>query len=376
MNGKLNRHEKPQLEGLEPRLLLSASSLASEPVGVEPAAAPMAAVETNVSDAPDTEGLDLTGGGDAPAGAGADVDPPTIDAWYSAAQHGNGVGQVLLEMPDDGAFSDPRIHAVVNRLLIAFSEPIDPRGFTRDSVRIAGRDAGNLPVDLSETTITTQTDEQDTVGIIHFGPVLPDAARYLVRLEGVTDAAGNPLAGDNDRVFTALGGDANGDLRVNAIDLSYIWARRTNEIDGVSPEQTRADVTGDGRVNAIDLSATWPRRGSDMQDVGDPELGDLPGEAAASLPAPPAGLAGPLAVGDVASAEPTSPLVPAAVDPVEAGSILPPLPQPAEPVDVLVVAPGEAQAADGETSSSGAAALDAGLVDVLEAALPVIPLGG
>jgi hypothetical protein len=368
------RTASPQWDPLEARLLLSASDSAAALVGAEPA--DPAAVESSLSAAPDTGGLDFDGLAEAPAAAEIDADPPTIDAWYSAAQHGSGVGQVLLEIPDDGSFSDPRIHAVVTRLLIAFSEPIDPESFTRDSVRIAGRDAKGLPVDLSETAISTRTDEADTVGIIHFCPVLPDVARYLVGIEGVTDAAGNPLAGDSDRVFTALEGDANGDLRVNAIDLSYIWARRTNEIDGVSPEQARADVTGDGRVNAIDLSAAWARRGSDMRGVSDPELPDLSGEAAAPLPPPGAGLAEPSAASGTSAAGFAGPLTPAAIDPAGGGSILPALPPPAEPMDALVAAPGEAQAPDAETSSCDAAALDAGLVDVLEAARPVILLGG
>ena len=359
MNWELDHQEQdaPRIEGLEARLLLSASDPVSALAGVEPADAPTAAVNAQAA----TDG---------------DVDPPTIDAWYSAGQHGSGVGQVLLEIPDDGTFSDPRIHAVVTRLVIAFSEPVDPDSFTPDSVRIAGNNAADLPVDVSGITITAQTDEGDTVGVVHFSPPLPDVARYLVRLEGVTDAAGNALAGDNDRIFTALAGDANGDFRVNAIDLSYIWPLRTNEIDGVSPEQARADVTGDGRVNAIDLSATWARRGSDMRDVSDPELPDLPAGPAVSPPALGAALAEPSAATATLTAESASPSVPASVDPVEAASIMPALPQPAEPVDVLVVAPDEAQTAEAETPPSDVAALDAGLVDVLQAGLPVIPLDG
>ncbi len=200
-----------------------------------------------------------------------DTIAPTADAWYSAAEHDQGIGQVLLEIPDDGTFCEPRM-AGVAELRIEFSEAIDPASFTPASVLMAGNDDLGNPVDLSGVAVTTSTTAGDMVGIIDFTPALPDVARYLVRIEDVTDAAGNPLTGDNDRVFTALAGDATGGLRVNAIDLSYIWPRRTTLIDGVSEDQTRSDVNCDGRINAIDLSAAWPRRGADMRDVPDPVL--------------------------------------------------------------------------------------------------------
>jgi len=121
------------------------------------------------------------------------------------------------------------------------------------------------------------------VGVIEFTPPLYDLVRYLVQIEDVTDVAGNALAGDNNRIFTAQAGDASGDLRVNAIDLSYIWAHRTSQIDPESEEEVRSDVNRDGRVNSIDLSATWPRRGSNMQEVEDPVL-DGEGGGGMSLP--------------------------------------------------------------------------------------------
>jgi len=210
-----------------------------------------------------------------------DVDDtsPQIDGWYSRAAHAEGVGAVLLEIPDDGTFSEPRA-AGVTRLVIEFSEAIDPASFTPPSVQIAGNDVNADPVDLSGIAVSTSTAGGDGVGVIEFAPALPNVARYVVEIEGVTDVAGNPLAGDNDRVFTAIGGDAYGDLRVNAIDLSYIWANRAFPIDGVTESQTRSDITCDGRVNAIDLSAAWARRGANMQNVPDPVLPGKLGAAA------------------------------------------------------------------------------------------------
>jgi len=210
---------------------------------------------------------------------------------------------------------------------------------------MAGSDRAGLPVDLSGIAVTTFTAEGDTVGIIDFDGPLPDVARYLVRIEGVTDVVGNPLAGDNDRVLTALAGDANGDLRINAIDLSYIWPRRTGQIDGASLVQVRPDVNCDGRVNAIDLSATWPRRGPNMQNVPDPVLPGKPGIARTSgdAPAEAAALAGTRRLGgqdpsagadaltvlpvpgltpDVPTASPARPTSPAvATVPIETGAL-------------------------------------------------------
>ncbi|MGB2822367.1 MAG: RHS repeat-associated core domain-containing protein, partial [Phycisphaerae bacterium] len=194
-----------------------------------------------------------------------DTTPPVIESWQSAAEHGEGVGEALLEIPDDGGFSEPRT-AGVTRLVIGFSEAIDPASFTPASVRLAGNDQAGDPVDLSGIAVSTSTASGDTVAVIDFDPALPDVARYLVQVDGVTDAVGNLLAGDNNRILTAQIGDSMEDLRVNAIDLSYIWPRRTVQIDGVSEDQTRSDVDCDGRVNAIDLSATWPRRGGDMRN--------------------------------------------------------------------------------------------------------------
>ncbi|MGB2820667.1 MAG: proprotein convertase P-domain-containing protein, partial [Phycisphaerae bacterium] len=150
-----------------------------------------------------------------------DTTPPTADAWYSLAQHAQGVGELRLEVPDDGRFSEPRTDGV-NRLLLEFSEAIDPASLTISSVRMAGNDRLGNPVDLSGIVVSTSTAAGNTVGIINFAPALPDVVRYIVQVDGIRDPAGNPLAGDNNRILTAQIGDSMEDLRVNAIDLSYI----------------------------------------------------------------------------------------------------------------------------------------------------------
>ena len=61
-------------------------------------------------------------------------DPPVITGWYSPVEHQRGVGGTLLEIPDDGAFSEPRC-ADITTLLVQFNEPIDPDTFTGEGVK-------------------------------------------------------------------------------------------------------------------------------------------------------------------------------------------------------------------------------------------------
>ena len=194
---------------------------------------------------------------------------PGVSRWYSAAEHG-ALGEVALAIPDDGSFSEPR-NGGIRTLLVEFSEAINPASFTPASVQFAGIDIDGNDVDLSGIDITVSTRDGDTVGVIEFSETLPDAARYIVRVEGVTDAAGNPLIGDNDRIMTALIGDATGDLRVNSTDLSLVHANRANPIDSGLLNEVRSDVFTDGRVNSTDLSAVWGNR-HDARFIPDPVL--------------------------------------------------------------------------------------------------------
>ena len=201
-----------------------------------------------------------------------DVQPPTIQAWYSAAEHGRGAGEALLEILDDGSFSEPRSSGI-SKLILAFDEPIDPTSFSlmHLNVELAGRDA-NGNVQFSGISISISMRNGDTEGVITFSPPLPDYARYLLSVSGITDVAGNPLAGDADRIMTALAGDVSCDLRVNATDLSRVRAARMKSIDPNDAGQVRADVNFDGRVNATDISRVRRQRGNDARGIEDPLL--------------------------------------------------------------------------------------------------------
>jgi hypothetical protein len=197
------------------------------------------------------------------------VDPPTILSWSSASTHGD-MGEILLAIPDDGTFSEPR-NGGLRRLVVQFSEAIDPDSFTAASVQVAGLDLSGNDVNLSGITISASTGKGDTEGVIDFSTSLPNMAKYVVRIQGPTDGAGIALAGDDDRVITALIGDANADRRVDTTDLSLIFANRVNPISPGTLNHVRSDVFTDGRVNSTDLSAAWGSQ-ADARYIPDPVL--------------------------------------------------------------------------------------------------------
>ncbi|MCK4373774.1 MAG: FG-GAP repeat protein, partial [Candidatus Brocadiae bacterium] len=207
----------------------------------------------------DGAGNPLNGGVDEVVYFTLDTVAPQIVSWHSAADHGP-VGEAVLLIPDDGTFGEPRADGI-HRLLVTFDEAIDPASLAPSSVAMAGNDVNGDPVPLDHIVVSTSTREGDTVGVIGFSPVLPDYARYVVQVQGVTDAAGNVLTGDNDRIMTALVGDVNGDLRVNNTDIGWVRLYRDalqgSWIDPSDPYQARTDITLDGLINNTDLG--WVR---------------------------------------------------------------------------------------------------------------------
>jgi hypothetical protein len=203
-----------------------------------------------------------------------------ITQWTSARNHG-ALADVKLTIADTNSFSESR-NGGVRRLFITFDHPIAPASFTPSSVLLAGVNLTGATLNLTSIVITTSLQSGNTVGVIDLSAALPDKARYLVRLQGVTDPGGNALLGDVDRIFTNLKGDASGDLRTNVTDLSYIHSGYANPISVSVVKQIRSDVNCDARVNATDLSVSWAQRNTDARNIPNPTVSGA--ELLATLP--------------------------------------------------------------------------------------------
>ena len=194
--------------------------------------------------------------------------PPQIVAWQSAVDHA-GAGETTLFIPDDGTSTEPR-EAGIKRLLVSFSETISPTTFTAGSVQIVGTRYDGSVVDAASITFATSLRSGNTVGVIEFNAALPDLAVYVVRINGVKDVTAHALAGDNDRIMTALRGDVSGDKVVNAVDLARIRANMINPISPTSVVQVRADLSLDGLVDAADYAWVRANVGHDARGITSP----------------------------------------------------------------------------------------------------------
>ena len=241
-----------------------------------------------------------------------DTNSPTFSAWYSAADHGGGVGEAKLEIAGDELFSEPRSDGV-SRLLIDFSEPIATDTLVPGAVEVWGNadtdgEPEIVPDDITPTITTSTRDSQrgpDTVGVIEFTPALANFMRYLVNVIGLTDIAGNLAAGQQaSRVILTLIGDVSGDRRVTSADLSIAWATRTSLIDPDHPtsgtRQVRSDVSVDGHISPADLSLAWGNRG-DARGIAVPTPGNAVQNAPQVQPAFAAPAVAPSAAAVVAS---------------------------------------------------------------------------
>jgi hypothetical protein len=196
-----------------------------------------------------------------------------IVSWQSIETHGNGIGEVGLSIPDDGTFSEPR-GGGIQRLLVTFSEAVDPTTFTASNVAIAGNGANGTSLNLTSIAIATALRNGNTVGVIDFSPALPDVARYQLRVAGITDLYGTTLPSD-DRVLSAVLGDVSGDGKVDTSDMVMLGRQYTNRVNPANASQVRADYNMDGRVNVLDLTAMWNQRNHDATQIPTPLIAAL-----------------------------------------------------------------------------------------------------
>jgi hypothetical protein len=201
-----------------------------------------------------------------------DTTGPQISSWQSAAVHARGVGEVGLTIADTGTFVEGRVGGV-STLLLTLGEAIDASSLASFTVGLWGNGSDNLPLNLSGIGITTEIRSGGTNPFIaiNFAGGLPDFARYLVRVAGLRDLAGNLLSGDTDRIFTVLVGDVTGDRRANNTDVGAVQSLRgLDPISALDINAVRSDVTRDGRINNTDVGGVLSTRGKDGRFIPDP----------------------------------------------------------------------------------------------------------
>lgn len=201
-----------------------------------------------------------------------DSQPPTVSAWNTVVDYADqtiGEAGILITPGEVGV--EPRTPGI-RKLVVTFSESVDPTTFTSTNLLVDGVDAaGNTVVVPS---LTTSLRQADRVGVIEFAAPLPDEARYCVTLAGVKDRAGNLVEGAGARLdISALIGDVSGDRRVNNTDVGgLVTLLGTDPIDKSEPLQVRCDVNADGKIDQADLTLVLARRGKTLIGTQNPCL--------------------------------------------------------------------------------------------------------
>ncbi|MGP1345991.1 MAG: CARDB domain-containing protein [Phycisphaerales bacterium] len=216
---------------------------------------------------------------------------PEVESFLAVADHGGtGLEQVTVALDPLGLVSDPR--SEIRELVVIFDEPVDPSTVSDASVFVEGFFVGDVPVEVPAHSVELRSG--DLVAAITFDEPLPDAARYCVQLVGVSDLAGNLLSGESSLLrFSALLGDATGDLRVNNTDVGGVLSLSgTDPIDPSNPFHVRSDINRDGRIDFDDVQLVLDNRGNGTGSISNPCIniegppGDSakPGEGGGSLP--------------------------------------------------------------------------------------------
>lgn len=107
---------------------------------------------------------------------------------------------------------------------------------------------------------------------INFSPKLPNYARYRIRLNGVEDVNCHTISTNNERILTALVGDATGDRRVNATDAGGVRSLEGTgpPIDATVTSQVRSDVDADNGVDTTDTDLVRAEVGKDARYIANP----------------------------------------------------------------------------------------------------------
>lgn len=189
-----------------------------------------------------------------------------VDLWESVATH-TGIGEVGLEIPAAGVFSEPRSPGI-SKIVVSFSGAIDPATAIEGNIAIEGCDVDGNPLVLSAPVIALSAG--DTTMTLTFATALPDLAEYSISLNGFTSANGAAVAGDVSRCILGLLGDASGDGIVDNSDLVGVRFFRGVVFDPANVFHVRSDPNTDGVIDNGDLVAVRFFRGNDARTIACP----------------------------------------------------------------------------------------------------------
>ncbi|MDI9405003.1 MAG: dockerin type I domain-containing protein, partial [Limnohabitans sp.] len=210
-------------------------------------------------------------GGDGVYHAVFDTDglSPSALSWRSVKSHGGTTQETdnyAIDLVSTGFASECRADGV-SKLVVTFSEAIDPATFAAVSIVVSAYDANG-----NEGKVDAE-DRVATLGIgalsatLDFPTPLPNGLRYCIRLVGVKDLAGNLIdAATASLDLIALVGDVTGDGRVTVNDAGAIATLLgTSEIDPFDPYQVRSDINGDGAITTADSAMVIAAIGGDLR---------------------------------------------------------------------------------------------------------------
>jgi hypothetical protein len=194
----------------------------------------------------------------------------TAPTWQSVLTHG-AVGEVGLDIPDTGLFSEPR--SGIKKIVVAFvGDTINPATATPANIGLAGRNSVGALLDLSGITIGTAATAGNTKLEITFTPGLPDFARYRVSLNGVQGSCGAAVVTGAQRILTALRGNAGGgNLIINSADVG--GARSLINTDPINPaniNHVRSDANNSGNITSADVGGIRSVLNRDASGIADP----------------------------------------------------------------------------------------------------------
>jgi hypothetical protein len=180
-----------------------------------------------------------------------DSAPPRVEGWSLLREHGG--NEVPVTVQPNREQGDTLMQPL-ERLVLSFSEPIDPDSAAA-AVAVTGYRINGTVSPLSFTaTLDLRTGNQ--YADVTFSPPLPTGLRYCIRLVGLRDESGKQLDAASGRIdLTLQPGDVTGDNRVTVNDAgALVSLLGTESIDPLDPYQVRCDIDGDGSITQLDLT--------------------------------------------------------------------------------------------------------------------------